>query len=67
MKFGGVTRNVCLEYVPEVAVGDFVVVHVGFAISTVDREEAERTYRILEDLGETDDLFAGLPPREEPA
>ena len=56
VKFGGITRMACLEYVPEAKVGDFVVVHVGFAISIVDREEAERSYKILEELGQTGEL-----------
>jgi hydrogenase expression/formation protein HypC len=42
--FGGITRKVCLEYAPEVEVGSFVVIHVGFAISVVDEEEAARSY-----------------------
>lgn len=51
--FGGIVREVCLEYQPACVVGDFVLVHVGFAISTVDREEAARTWEILRELGET--------------
>ena len=55
--FGGVRREVCLEYVAdEVRVGDYVVVHVGFAISKVDEEEAQRTFRILREMSELDDL-----------
>ena len=49
VKFAGITREVCLDY---------VLVHVGFAISIIDREEAERTYRILEELGQTAELTA---------
>lgn len=56
VRFAGITREVCLSHVDDVKVGDFVVVHVGFAISKVDREEAERTYRILEELGQTMEL-----------
>lgn len=56
VRFGGITREVCLAYLPDAAPGDFVVVHVGFAISRIDRTEAERAYRILEELGETGDL-----------
>jgi len=52
VKFGGVTREVCLEYVPEAAPGDFVLVHVGFAIAVVDRDEAARTWETLHALGE---------------
>ncbi len=52
VEFGGITREVCLEYQPESRVGDFVLVHVGFAIATVDREEAARQWGILRELGE---------------
>ncbi|MFC4053143.1 HypC/HybG/HupF family hydrogenase formation chaperone [Actinomadura syzygii] len=45
--FDGVRREVCLAYTPEADVGDFVIVHVGFAISTVDEEEAARTLAVL--------------------
>jgi hydrogenase expression/formation protein HypC len=45
--FDGVRRRVCLAYTPEAVVGDYVVVHVGFAISTVDPEEAERTLAVI--------------------
>jgi len=55
--FGGVRREVCLEYVAgEVSVGDYVVVHVGFAISRVDEEEARRTFQVLREMSELDDL-----------
>lgn len=58
VRFAGITREVCLDFVPEAGVGDYVLVHVGFAISTIDREEAERSYRILEELGQTAELRA---------
>ena len=48
--FGGITRTVHLDFVPEAEVGDYVMVHVGFAISRVNAEEAERSYRLLEAL-----------------
>ena len=51
VQFGGITRETCLDFVPEAAVGDYVIVHVGFAISCVDREEAERSYEALESMG----------------
>jgi hydrogenase expression/formation protein HypC len=51
IQFGGVSRRACLDFVPEAKVGDYVMVHVGFAISVVDREEAERTYALLESMG----------------
>ncbi|MBI1737943.1 MAG: HypC/HybG/HupF family hydrogenase formation chaperone, partial [Acidobacteria bacterium] len=43
VEFGGITREACLDLVPEAAVGDYVLVHVGFAITRVDAEEAART------------------------
>lgn len=55
--FGGVRREVCLAYVAdEVRVGDYAIVHVGFAISRVDEEEARRTYEILREMGELEEL-----------
>ena len=51
VQFGLVTRQTYLDFVPEAQIGDFVLVHVGFAISRIDAEEAERTYRELEKLG----------------
>jgi hydrogenase expression/formation protein HypC len=55
--FGGVRREVCLAYVAdEVAIGDYVVVHVGFAISKVDEEEARRTFDVLREMSQLDEL-----------
>ena len=51
VQFGGIVRQVSLHFVPEANVGDYVIVHVGFAISQVDAEEAERTYQLLEEMG----------------
>lgn len=51
VNFGGIVSQACLDYVPGVEIGDYVIVHVGFAISKVDREEAERTYQALESMG----------------
>ena len=51
IQFGGITRQAYLDFVPEANVGDFVIVHVGFAISKVDAEEAQRTYELLEKMG----------------
>lgn len=62
IEFGGITRQAHLDFVPEASIGDYVIVHVGFAISRVDAEEARRTYQLLEKMG----LLAedGLPPGE---
>jgi hydrogenase expression/formation protein HypC len=50
VEFGGVTRQVSLDFVPEAQTGDFVLVHVGFAISRIEEEEAKRTYEVLRQL-----------------
>jgi len=52
VEFGGVSKEVCLAYLPEVQVGDYVLVHVGFAISKVDEEEAAEIFSYIEQLGE---------------
>ncbi len=62
VEFGGIVRSVCLDFVPEAQAGDYVVVHVGFAISRVDREEAERTFEALEAMGV---LEGELPPPDD--
>jgi len=51
VQFGGITRQTFLDFVPEAAPGDYVMVHVGFAISRVDETEAERSYDLLRRLG----------------
>jgi len=61
VQFGGIVLQVYLDFVPQAAVGDYVMVHVGFAISLVDAEEAQRTYQALESMGL---LEAELPPGE---
>jgi hydrogenase expression/formation protein HypC len=58
VQFGGIVREACLQYVPEAETGDYVVVHVGFAISKVNEEEAARTYRLLEEMGQLTELAA---------
>jgi hydrogenase expression/formation protein HypC len=52
VEFGGIVRQVSLSFVPGAGLGDYVMVHVGFAISRVDAAEAERTYKVLEEMGE---------------
>lgn len=51
VQFGGIIREASLDFVPEAQVGDYVLVHVGFAISRVDAEEAERLYSLWEEMG----------------
>ena len=54
--FDGVTRDVCLAYVPEASLGDYVLVHVGFAINMLDEIEALETLEILKQLGAAEEL-----------
>lgn len=56
VSFDGIVREVNLSMVPDAAVGDYVLVHVGTAISTVDEEEAQTTFEYLKQIGELDDL-----------
>ncbi|HET9595238.1 MAG TPA: HypC/HybG/HupF family hydrogenase formation chaperone [Anaeromyxobacteraceae bacterium] len=65
VRFAGVVREVCLECLGEVAIGDYVLVHVGFAISRIDREEAERAYREL-DVAQVESELAADPAGSEP-
>lgn len=58
--FGGVRKQVCLAYVPQIRIGEYVIVHVGFAISQVDEAEAARTFAVLQAMGDT--LAAELEP-----
>lgn len=56
VSFGGIVKDVSLAYVPEAEVGDYAIVHVGFAISLVDEEEALRTFEYLKQMGELAEL-----------
>ena len=60
VNFGGVRRATCLQYVPSARAGDYVLVHVGFAISVIDQEEAHRSYRLLQNSGEFDEFVAAV-------
>ena len=61
VSFAGITKEVCLAYVPEVEVGDYVVVHVGFAITKIDEAEAKHVFEYLESIGELEDLQIPQP------
>ena len=54
--FGGVSRRVCLEHVPEVRPDEYVLVHVGFALSRIDEDEARRVFEFLEQMDQLDEL-----------
>ncbi len=53
--FGGVVKDVCLAYVPDAALGDYVIVHAGFAISRVDADEAARVFAYVREIEDADD------------
>jgi hydrogenase expression/formation protein HypC len=59
--FGGVARSVCLEHVPDVEVGQYVLVHVGFALSKIDEAEARRVFEFLESMDQLDELKVPAP------
>jgi hydrogenase expression/formation protein HypC len=61
VSFGGIRKEICLAYVPEAKVGDYVLVHVGFAISTIDEAEAAAMFADLQKLGELEGLDGGEP------
>jgi hydrogenase expression/formation protein HypC len=75
--FGGVRKEACLAYLPEVGLGDYVIVHVGFAISQLDEEEAMKTLEILRAIDDegvnmelgamAEELPAAAPPAGGPA
>ena len=56
--FGGVVKEACLEYLPEIEVGDYTIVHVGFGISRLDEEEAQQTMEMLREM----EMLAGELP-----
>lgn len=56
VSFGGITKKINLGLVPEARIGDYVLVHVGVALSVVDEEEAKKSMQFLESMGELDDL-----------
>ena len=62
LDFGGTIKKACLQYLPEVQIGDYALVHVGFALSKVDEEEAAKTYQLLEEMGEIRAQFDGADP-----
>lgn len=57
--FSGIFKKVCLEHVPDVQTGEYVLVHVGFALSRIDEAEAARVFEYLEQMNQLDELEAG--------
>jgi len=64
--FGGVTREACLAYVPEAQLGEYTVIHVGFAISQLSEEEAQETLALIREIANMDEEL-GIEPGEEMA
>jgi hydrogenase expression/formation protein HypC len=64
VRFGGVSREVCLACQPDVVPGDFVLVHVGLAIAKIDRDAAAHAWEVLERIGATSEVIPS--PTEEP-
>lgn len=62
--FGGVRREVCLDLTPEAEVGSWVIIHVGFAISVIDEEEAQETLALLREIGAVDEELKDTAPIE---
>lgn len=65
INFGGIEKEVCLAYLPDICVGDYAIVHVGFAISKVDEEAAHQTLAMFRELGLLDEEL-GIPEKEDP-
>jgi hydrogenase expression/formation protein HypC len=59
--FGGICKRVCLEHVSQVRIGEYVLVHVGFALSTLDEAEARRVFEYLDEMKQLDELGASSP------
>ncbi len=59
--FGGISKRVCLEHVPDVSVGEYVLVHVGFALSRLDEAEAAQVFKFLKRMDQLDEIKAESP------
>lgn len=57
--FGGITKAVCLAHVPELQIGEYALVHVGFALARIDEQEARQIFAFLESMNELGELRAG--------
>ena len=65
VEFGGIKRSVFLDFVPEAKAGDYVLVHVGFALNVLDEEEAQRTYQLLERIGMLEETDSEIDAEDE--
>ena len=55
VNFGGVSKDVCIQWLDDVNIGDYVLVHVGFALNKIDEKDAEETLRILREMGDIEE------------
>lgn len=62
--FGGIRKDINLSFVPDAEVGDYVLVHVGFALNTIDEREADRVFQYLDEMGELGELEDGEPTED---
>lgn len=60
LNFGGVVKNVCLVYLPQIGVGEYAIVHAGFAISAVDEESAQKTLLLFDEIGVLEEQLSEL-------
>lgn len=65
--FGGVVRETCLDFTPEAKIGDYTVIHVGFAISLLSEEEAQKTLDMLREIGQLGEELGLYEDRESPS
>ena len=56
VNFSGVSKDVCVQWLPDVKIGDYVLVHVGFALNKIDEKDAEETLKILREMGDLDEI-----------
>jgi hydrogenase expression/formation protein HypC len=61
VEFGGVAKRVCLEHIPDVRIGEYVLVHVGFALSRIDEAEAVQVFAFLAEMNQLDELEVHPP------
>jgi hydrogenase expression/formation protein HypC len=64
VSFGGVAKEVCLAYTPEAEVGDYVIVHAGFALNKLNEQEAEEVFALLAEMGEVDAMLEAEIPED---
>jgi hydrogenase expression/formation protein HypC len=64
--FGGIRKEICLAYVPELEIGDYTIVHVGFALSKIDEAAAQDTLRVFAEMGLLEDELANINQTEAP-